>query len=243
MKHPLPLLLLLAFLLLPLSATADGATYVCDGWRYELEDGGAVLVRCLGEAPEAVIPLTLDGHPVTGTRGNPFCAMYNFSYHTMDCTVAVAEGHGALAVADGVLYSLADSRLVWHPKALGREKCAVPAGTVLIGSHAFRACRELTAVTLPEGITAIGNYAFSACPALTDLNLPEGLTAIGDCAFAGCRSLARLRLPESLTAIGFKAFDGCPALVLEVTPGSWAEAWCRESGMPYETAAREIPDV
>ena len=236
MKRLLPLLLVLA--LLPAGAAlAAGETYTCGNYRYVLlEDGSALLIAYLGTDAVAVLPLELDGHPVTGARGNPFASMYDFSWHLKECTVDVPEDHPHLAVVEGVLFGRADAVLIWRPRLLPEHSYAVPEGTRVIGRHAFYADHALTGVALPEGVTQIGNYAFGGCDKLTEVNLPEGVTELGDCAFIGCASLASLALPASLAHIGWHCFDGCGSLVLTVFPGSWAEAWCEEHGFPHETA-------
>ena len=237
MKRRFPLLLVLA-LILPLAALAAGETYTCGDFRYVLlEDGSASLLQYTGRDSEVLIPASLDGHPVTAVQGNPFCAMYDFSYHVMDCTVAVAEDHPYLEVVDGVLFGRTDHRLIWYPRALGGEAYAVPEGTEIIGRHAFYACADLTAVTLPESLTRIENYAFFGCRALRDIRLPEGVAHLGDCGFMGCRALEVLALPPGLETLGWHCFSACPLLTLTVRPGTPAEALCAEAGLTWIPAA------
>ncbi|MBR5344898.1 MAG: leucine-rich repeat domain-containing protein [Clostridia bacterium] len=240
MKKCFLFLLLLTFLPLT-SALASGETYTCGDFRYTLlEDGSACLIAYIGVETDVFIPAELDGHPITAVQGNPFCAMYDFSYHLKDCTVAVAEDHPYLEVVDGVLFGRTDHRLIWYPRVLGGEAYTVPEGTEIIGRHAFYACKELTAVELPESVTRIENHAFRACGALVEIALPEGLTEIGECAFMGCRVLETLALPSGLESIGWKAFDTCPMLTLMVHPGLFAEAYCIQNGLEY--IYTEIPN-
>lgn len=71
--------------------------------------------------------------------------------------------------------------------------------------------RTITAVTLPESIVEIGAEAFCYCAALKEVNIPRSVTKIGERAFSNC---------EKLTVI--------------VTPGSYAEEYCREKNIHYE---------
>ena len=82
-----------------------------------------------------------------------------------------------------------------------------------IGENGFSNCGNLKSVTLGEGVAELGNYAFFSCPALT-----------------------KVSLPESLSAIGTDAFGDCSAdLVIEVPKGSFAEAYCKEHDLNYQT--------
>ena len=80
----------------------------------------------------------------------------------------------------------------------------------------------------------IGAEAFLNCFRLKTLVLPEGLTAIGDRAFSGC-GVRSMTLPASLEDISL--FDVFPReSVLIVTPGSFAEQYCKNLELNWRYA-------
>lgn len=68
-----------------------------------------------------------------------------------------------------------------------------------IGSSAFRACSNLTSVTLPNTITNIGSGSFQQCTNLPSITIPNAVTSIGSQAFYNC---------ANLTTVNFNA-DSC----------------------------------
>ena len=88
----------------------------------------------------------------------------------------------------------------------------------------------------PEGVRAIGDGAFWMNDELEEVTIPEGVTAVGNEAFVFCPALRRVTVPGSVSSIGEAAFEDCGELVCAVKAGSYAEAYCRENGVPYETA-------
>ena len=112
----------------------------------------------------------------------------------------------------------------------------------VLGQEVFCWCVSLDSVTIPEGVTRIGNDVFFGCTALKSVTIPDSVTEIGVEAFSNCTALKSLRIPAGVQRIGRYAFhlidsDGNfrlpPLLTLSVTPGSAAEAYCRENGLRY----------
>lgn len=82
-----------------------------------------------------------------------------------------------------------------------------------IDASAFRACTELTSITMTGQITEIGAYAFYGCTALTELDLDWGsIETIGNYAFYGCTSIESVAFGSTITTIGDRAFRGCTSL-------------------------------
>lgn len=81
-----------------------------------------------------------------------------------------------------------------------------------IGDNAFRACSQLTSITLGDRIREVKSYAFYNCTGLSKVELGEGITAIGEYAFSLCSSLSTISLPAMLKTIGTGAFRGCSSL-------------------------------
>ena len=139
---------------------------------------------------------------------------------------------------------------------LSLEAIRLPESVREIGGHAFEGCLALQELVLPEGLVSTGTGAFMNCIALEELDLPESLRVLGESSFHGCKGLVRVTLPEgleeigrygfefcthlreihipaSVTSIGEYCFFGCEALErVYVVPGSCAEAYCRENGLP-----------
>lgn len=96
-------------------------------------------------------------------------------------------------------------------------------------------------------VTAIGDEAFTPylggvikktngrfLRTITSVTLPESIAEIGDKAFEHCCGLCSVNIPASVTAIGIRAFYDCEKLTVTVTPGSYAEGYCRENNIHYE---------
>lgn len=93
-------------------------------------------------------------------------------------------------------------------------------------------------IEVPAGIGIIGDGAFCECRELTEVILPESVTRIERRAFYWCTKLERITIPESVTEIAgenvYAAFGRCDALTAVVSPGSYAETYCRENGIAAE---------
>lgn len=81
-----------------------------------------------------------------------------------------------------------------------------------IAAEAFKACTNLTAVTIPESVTFIDELAFYGCDSLTALTIPASVTEIGTGAFRECENLKTISLSANLTELADQLFWGCAAL-------------------------------
>lgn len=121
----------------------------------------------------------------------------------------------------------------------GTHPCTVTfsGGNIELGSYAFS---DSGIETLEIGEcqrAAIGESAFGKCRNLTAVTLEEGVAEIGSYVFMDCPQLAAVRLPESLKQIGADVFVNCSSdLVIEVPAGSYAETYCKEHELNYQTA-------
>ena len=77
-----------------------------------------------------------------------------------------------------------------------------------IGKDAFKACNNLTGVSIPSSVKIIGNYAFYNCYNLNKIDIPYGVTSIGNYAFYRCGNNG-ISIPSSVTHIGNNAFESC----------------------------------
>ena len=88
--------------------------------------------------------------------------------------------------------------------------------------------------TISAGVITVRDYAFWDCKKLTSLTFPDGVQVIGNEAFYDCTALMSLTIPESVVTIGDSAFWGCDQLTIYAPPGSYAEQYARENGIPWE---------
>ena len=139
----------------------------------------------------------------------------------------------------------------------GLSSIKIPDSVVSIGSSTFSGCEALESVTLSENLTQLERYTFSECTALKSIVFPKALNIIGEGAFYKCESLTELKLPENLYFIGDYAFLACTGLTsidfpdhlysigrgaffgpenlsVTVAPGSLAEEWAIQNGVPID---------
>lgn len=82
-----------------------------------------------------------------------------------------------------------------------------------ISNNMFKACTNMTSITIPETVTTIGDNAFYQCSKLTSIVIPDSVTSIGTQAFYNCQNLESVHLPNSLISMGDKAFGHCSKLI------------------------------
>ena len=135
------------------------------------------------------------------------------------------------------------------------EHFAFPQGTMVIES-AFLNCWSLKQVTIPKSVS-ISDEAFSDCESLERVELEEGIQKLDDYIFFNCPSLKELIIPESVKEFGEKSvgimemreYDGnadamikayrikgyeiVPGFRIIGVPGSAAEQYAKEHGIPF----------
>jgi len=84
----------------------------------------------------------------------------------------------------------------------------------------------------PAALLEIGEEAFEGA-SLSAVILPEGLVSIGSRAFADNESLQTIVIQDSLQILESDAFSGSSSLTIIGDPGSVAEDWAREEGIPF----------
>lgn len=131
------------------------------------------------------------------------------------CSVTVGNYIGAVTIPGGIEY--------------GERRYQV----TKIGTKAFMACTELTAVELPNTLTYIDAHAFDGCSGLTAINLPANLGFIGNYAFNGC-SLTELNIPNAVISVGAYSFAGNKIKTLTLGSSLNKISWCAFKGCPIE---------
>ncbi|MBQ4578150.1 MAG: leucine-rich repeat protein [Clostridia bacterium] len=108
-----------------------------------------------------------------------------FSGCTALKAVHMEAGSSDFVSRDGVVYYETEDyrQLFLYPMGKTDTAFTPDAGTMYIGSYAFRGNPYLQTVALPEGVLTIGEDAFCGCTALTELQLPLTLTEIAEDAF------------------------------------------------------------
>lgn len=165
------------------------------GWSvyYELSDGEAHILRCVGDDSPLTIPETIEGCPVTAIGPDCF-------------------GGGTGSGEEG-LFDVAVSSLPPISRENGTlRRLTLPDSVRAIGDRAFARCRELRRMALPQGLTKLGVRVFEQCAQLEHMALPEGITELPEYTFAHCRKLERVELPKGLTSVGNYCFYNCVAL-------------------------------
>ena len=84
---------------------------------------------------------------------------------------------------------------------------------------------------LPKNLRTIEAAAFEGVTA-TYVILPSGVESIGSRAFADCPNLARVIIPASVRVIDDNAFAGSSQVTFECPPGSYAESYAGNHGIP-----------
>ena len=101
---------------------------------------------------------------------------------------------------------------------------------------------KILSLVVESGIEGLGSDSFRDCTSLGSVTLPDTLKTIGSGCFSGCTALEELKIPAGVQSIGENAFAGCDNLTLTVTPGSPAETYAQEQGIPcdYPPAAESV---
>ena len=83
----------------------------------------------------------------------------------------------------------------------------IPEGVTVIGTNAFRNCKNLESVVLSDNLKTIAKSAFRYCESLNSIDFPKSLVKIGAYAFEMCENLSgEIRLEKNLVYIGKQAF-------------------------------------
>jgi hypothetical protein len=179
-------LLLLGWLLLatPVAVQAQ--------FTYTTNNGTITITGYTGTNLDVVIPITINGLPVTSIGTNAF---QQASINTVSIPDSVIN------IGDDA-FSLCTSL----------TNVVIPNGVTSIGDEMFYGCSSLANVAVANSVTNIGDSAFFYCTSLTSISIPNNVSSIGDGAFYSCTGLNSVTIPESVTSIKDRAFYACEAL-------------------------------
>ena len=91
-----------------------------------------------------------------------------------------------------------------------------------IRTDAFKACYNLTSITLPSIIKSIGTQAFRNCANLQKIEIPASVTTLGDELFWGCKNLQEVVFlsDNNITELPANIFQDCDTLESIELPSS-----------------------
>lgn len=165
------------------------------GWSvyYQISEGEAHILRCVGDDSPLTIPEMIEGCPVTVI--GPDC--FGSGGGTGEEGLLSVPGHDLPPVSreNGTL-----------------RRISIPDSIRTIGDRAFARCRELHRMVLPKSLEKLGVRVFEQCGALEHMEIPEGITELPEYTFAHCRKLEWVTLPRGLTSIGKYCFYNCVIL-------------------------------
>ena len=141
--------------------------------------------------------------------------------------------------------TIPDSVTTLNPRVFfccsGLTSIRIPEGIKSIESDMFGGDFSLKEVILPESLRKISSYGFSDCTSLEQLTIANGVAGIEEMAFENCTSLKKITIPASLGYISDDAFTNCPQVTFTVEPGSYAEGFAKEHGIPCNYPVVEEP--
>ena len=159
----------------------------------------------------------------------------------------------AFVIPDSVA-EICDSAFAGHMEL---QKITLPEDLKRIGEGAFFMCNRLESILLPASLEHIGENAFRSCGSLKEIRIPGNIKTVSDGLLTDCRSLETVILEEGIAQIESHVFDDCRKLKavqipISITkklrrdtlpksknltiygvPGSQAEAYAKERGLPF----------
>ncbi len=155
----------------PAACAGTVEVFKSEDYYYSLQaDGSVVVTDYIGKDERVMVPVELDGLPVT--RIGVF-AFYDNSGLTM-----ISLPDGVISIGNSAFYNCVSLRFISLPDRL-----------TSIGDRCFIGCDSLRNIDLPDTVQSIGEDAFKNCSNLTKLKLPDSVTSIGQEAFSGCDNL------------------------------------------------------
>lgn len=217
-----------------------------NGFRYEIENGGAVIVRYTGGGFFCTVPETLGGKPVVAVAANAFAftpvrtvsvpkTVSSIAPEAFDgCfsleSFSVDAGNAVYASNGGSLYTKDMKTLLRVPQAFS-GKFTVPDGVETVGTHAFAGCYSVTEVELGAAVTTVDGRSFSSCDKLKTVGGPSSSFTVTDGVlfsrdgktllfFPPAININTYSVPSGTESIAAYAFNGPVYLTGVVIPAS-----------------------
>ena len=216
-------LLLVAVLLLPISAFAEQFYYNGIYYETDYDSPGDRNVRVIGSngygsssySGDITIPSKVYNsnysdiydesyaYTVTSISSDAFAWCGNLSSIRLPSTL-ISIGYGAFSYCS----SLRSVEFSYYDEYYGYWQSNDVLTT--ISDRAFYECSNLSSINIPSSATSIGSEAFAYCTSLTSIDIPYNVTSMGYKAFYGCTKLEDVNCYSSV--IGESAFEDCTAL-------------------------------
>ena len=237
-------------------ASISGEEVSIEDFRTQINNDGTIEIDLYtGNASTVVIPDTINGIEVTQIGGfanhdeltavvipdtvkeisyNAFVNCFNLASVQMGANV---EKIGSFAF-DGCFETieLPDTLVEMGRSAfndVSLQEVTLPVNLCTMGPGAF-ARIDIKTLTIPGSLKVIEEQAFSGCQKLKEVIIEDGVGTIEESAFEGCTELEKVVIPNSVTEIQEYAFWQSKKVVIVAEPGSCAEAFANQYGIPVQ---------
>ena len=237
-------------------ASIAGEEVSIEDFRTQINNDGTIEIDLYtGHASTVVIPDTIDGKEVTVIGGfgnhdeltavvipdtvkeisyNAFVNCFNLASVQMGENVEKIGSYAFVGKFEGIdlpdtLVEIGDCAFY----SVDLKRLALPKSISKIGGGAF--CRlNITTLTVPGSLKVIEEQTFESCEQLKEVIIEDGVETIEESAFEGCTELEKVVIPNSVTEIQEYAFWQSKKVVIVAEPGSCAEAFANQYGIPVQ---------
>ena len=203
-------------------------------FTFTTNSGAITITGYSGSGGAVLIPVTINGYPVTGIGEGAFVHYLSLTsvtipnsitniggYAFQSCysltNITVVAGNPDYSSVNGVLFDQTQATLIAYPGGLDGGY-TIPSSVTTIGDGAFIDCLGLTSVTIPSSVTG-GDYAFFGCFSLTNITVMAGnpdYSSVNGVLFDQAQATliecpeglhGSYTIPNSVTSIGVEAFE------------------------------------
>lgn len=168
-----------------------------DGFKYKIDENGALITKYIGKSTNVEIPETIEGKKVYRIEASAFEGRGDIKKLVIaDSVTEIAYGtFDDCSGLTGIVFGKGITRV-------GHEHLGINLNDIMLGG-----CKSLESVVFTDSLTQIEDDVFSGCKNLKSVTLGNKLQSIGNFAFSGCSSLANIDIPKSVTYIASTAFE------------------------------------
>lgn len=236
-------------------ASISGEEVSIEDFRTQINNDGTIEIDLYtGHASTVVIPDTINGKEVTQIGG--------FANHDELTAVVIPDTVKEISSSAFMnCFNLASVQMGANVEKIGSyafdgcfETIDFPDTLVKIGECAFNGISlnevnfpenfeslglgafariDITTLTIPGSLKVIEEQAFERCELLKEVIIEDGVEVI-EKAFKNCIALEKVTIPSSVTEIEPNAFKGCKKVTIIAEPGSYAETFANEKGIPVQ---------
>ena len=238
------------------AASITGEEVSIEDFRTQINNDGTIEIDLYtGNASTVVIPDTINGKEVTVIGGfgnhdeltavvipdtvkeisyNAFVNCFNLASVQMGANVEKIGSYAFNGIFETI--ELPDTLVEIRSSAfsgVSLQEVKLPGNLCTMGPGAF-ARIDITTLTIPGSLKVIEEQAFSGCQKLKEVIIEDGVGTIEESAFEGCTELEKVVIPNSVTEIQEYAFWQSKKVVIVAEPGSCAEAFANQYGIPVQ---------